>query len=77
MLRRSETSHADSDTVLLNMHNTSMYRSAENYFLSNNNNVLVNLKFIGLLRHDVDKERRSFSTWQLVACFFAQYFTTL
>lgn len=60
MLRRSETSHADSDTVglLLNMHN--MYRSVEHYFLSNNNNVLVNLKFI--LRHDVDKGRRGFRT---------------
>lgn len=60
MLRRSETAHADSDTVLLHTHNTSMYRSVENYFLSNNNNVFVNIKFI--LRHDVDKERRSFST---------------
>lgn len=57
MLRCSETSHADSDTALLNMHN--MNRSVENYFLSNNNNVLVNLKFI--LRHDVDKGRRGFS----------------
>lgn len=57
MLRCSEASHADSDTVLLNMHN--MYRSVENYFLSNNNNVSVNLKYI--LRHDADKGRRGFS----------------